>query len=260
MTDHDIAQCWDDNADVWTRHVRAGYDVYRDAMNNPAFLAFVGEVAGLDVLDAGCGEGYNTRLFAERGARMTGCDLSPKLIAHAREEEARAPLDIRYEVASMADLAPFADAGFDAVVSTMALMDCDCYEEAVQAFHRVLRPGGLLAYSILHPCFFHHNMREWERDEHGEITGIRLGSYFDGSTYTESWRFGAAPDADTVRPFTIVYTDRTLTQLLNPLSAAGFRLEGIEEPRPTLEACARDARLRKHRLIPHTLLVKARKA
>lgn len=260
MSDYDIAGMWDDNADVWTRHVRAGFDVYRDLMNNPAFFAFIGEVAGLDILDAGCGEGYNTRLLAERRAHMTGCDLSPKLIASAREEEARAPLGIRYELASFAELAAFPDASFDAVISTMALMDCDCYEAAVQSFHRVLRPNGFLAYSITHPCFCNRNVLGWERDESGDIIGIRLGNYFEGGSYTEDWHFGAAPDADTVRPFTIAYTDRTLSELLNPLCDAGFHLEGITEPRPSAEACARKEGLRKHRLIPHTLMVRARKA
>jgi hypothetical protein len=42
MTNYDVAKSWDANAAVWTRHVRAGYDVYRDLMNNPAFFAFVG--------------------------------------------------------------------------------------------------------------------------------------------------------------------------------------------------------------------------
>jgi len=36
-------------------------------MNNPAFLAFVGDLRGKQVLDAGCGEGYNTRLLARQG-------------------------------------------------------------------------------------------------------------------------------------------------------------------------------------------------
>ncbi len=39
--------------------------------------------------DLGCGEGTNTRLIARRGARMTGIDLSPQMIAAARAEEQR---------------------------------------------------------------------------------------------------------------------------------------------------------------------------
>ena len=51
-----------------------------------------------DVLDAGCGEGYNTRILARGGARMTGVDLSERMIELAQAEERRAPLGIRYVV------------------------------------------------------------------------------------------------------------------------------------------------------------------
>ncbi len=46
---------------------RAGFDVYRDALNTPAFLAVLPDVRGQRGLDVGCGEGHNTRLLAERG-------------------------------------------------------------------------------------------------------------------------------------------------------------------------------------------------
>jgi len=254
----EVAAAWDANAEVWTRHVRAGYDTFRLLYHNPAFFAFVGDLRDQRVLDAGCGEGYNTRLFAQYGARMTGIDISPQLIAAAREEEDRTPLGIHYTVASAGSL-PFPERAFDAVVSTMALMDCACFDAALAESYRVLCPGGLLAFSILHPCFSHRNILGWERDAEGEIIGIRLGNYFEPGVYTESWQFGAAPDFDAVRPFTIHYFNRTLTETINPLCAVGFRLEAIEEPRPSPEACRQDTRLAKHRLIPHTLFVKARK-
>ena len=254
----EVADAWDANAEVWSRHVRAGYDTFRLYYNNPAFFALVGDLQGRRVLDAGCGEGYNTRLFARQGADISGIDIAPQLIASALAEEARDPLGIRYAVASAGSL-PFPNSSFDVVVSTMALMDCACYEEALTEFYRVLCPAGLLAFSILHPCFSHRNILGWEQDACGEIVGIRLGNYFQPGVYTESWQFGMAPDAGDVRPFTIHYFNRTLTETINPLCVVGFHLEAIEEPQPSLEACRQDARLTKHRLIPQTLLIKARK-
>jgi len=193
MMDGDVAHWWDRNAEVWARHVRAGYDVYRNLYNNPAFFDFVGEISGKTVLDAGCGEGYNTRLLARQGARMTGVDLSEKMIAFARSEEERNPLGIRYEVASMSDLSVFPDESIDAVVSTMALMDCAGYEEAISEFWRVLRSDGLLAFNICHPCFT-YSIRDWDYAESGEVRGVRLGcGYFEETVETERWWFGAAP-------------------------------------------------------------------
>jgi len=258
MNDEDVARCWDENAPVWARHVRRGYDQYRDLFNNPAFFEFVGSLAGLHVLDAGCGEGYNTRLLALQGARMTGVDISAKMIELARAEEEREPLDIRYEVASMSDMSVFAGATFDAVVSTMALMDCADYEGAVREFWRVLRPEGLLAFNICHPCFT-YGTPEWVRDERGEVVGVQLGDYFREGPHVVKWKFGAAPDREQVEPFTYPAFHRRLENLMSPLCASGFRIEAILEPRPSEEACRQRPSLRKHRLIPHNLCVKGRK-
>ena len=176
MNDDDVVRCWDANAEVWARHVQAGYDTYRLLYNNPAFFEFVGDVAGLTVLDAGCGEGYNTRLFARRGGRMTGIDISARMIELARAAEVREPLGISYEIGSMADMAQFADRSFDAIVSTMAIMDCADYEGAVSEFGRVLKAGGLLAFSLCHPCFPYTDS-EWQHDEEGRPVGLRRSAW-----------------------------------------------------------------------------------
>ena len=62
---------------------RAGYDVYRDYLNTPAFFAILPDVRGLIGLDIRCGEGHNTRLLAHRGARVMGIDASPTFIRYA---------------------------------------------------------------------------------------------------------------------------------------------------------------------------------
>ena len=67
--------------------MRAGYDFYRDGLNTPAFLPMLPETRGLSGLDIGCGEGHNTRLLAERAARMVGIDISGNFVRHAREAE-----------------------------------------------------------------------------------------------------------------------------------------------------------------------------
>src|SRR5437762_2935974 len=69
--DHiEVGAYWDGNAEAWTKLSRAGYDVYRDHLNTPAFFEMLPDVHGHDGLDIGCGEGHNTRLLAQRGARV----------------------------------------------------------------------------------------------------------------------------------------------------------------------------------------------
>jgi SAM-dependent methyltransferase len=95
----EIATYWEANAETWTRYSRLGYDVYRDALNTPAFLAILPPVSGLCGLDVGCGEGSNTRKLARLGARMHAIDIAPTFIRHARSTEEGDPLGIVFHVA-----------------------------------------------------------------------------------------------------------------------------------------------------------------
>ena len=72
----DTRKIWNANAPAWTELSRAGFDVYRDLVNTPAFFAMLPPVAGLCCLDLGCGEGHNTRLLAGRGARVVALDIA----------------------------------------------------------------------------------------------------------------------------------------------------------------------------------------
>ena len=234
LSEEDVARYWDDNARSWAMEVRQGHDVAREFLNNPAFLAFIGDLAGRRVLDAGCGEGHNTRILARRGARMTGVDLSSKMIELAEEEERREPLGIRYVNTSYAELGMFADAGFDAVVSFMALMDGPHFDRAIAECFRVLRPGGVLSFSITHPCFITQGS-QWLRNDEGVKIKWMVGDYFSQDHWVDHWRFTDAPRE--APEFAVPRFNRTLSEYLNTVIAAGFALKAIEEPRPSEEYC-----------------------
>jgi len=72
MNHEQAGSYWNENSAVWTALARAGYDVFRDYLNTPAFLELLPGVDGLSGLDIGCGEGYNTRLLVGRGAHDSG--------------------------------------------------------------------------------------------------------------------------------------------------------------------------------------------
>jgi 2-polyprenyl-3-methyl-5-hydroxy-6-metoxy-1,4-benzoquinol methylase len=108
----------------WAAQVRDGRDLYKEVFNNPSFLEFLPDLSDRRVIDLGCGDGRNTRLFAMRGARMTGIDLSPLFIDVARTAESAEPLGIDYHVGSFTDLKEFPNESYDAAVSTMATLAC----------------------------------------------------------------------------------------------------------------------------------------
>ena len=104
--------------------------------------------------------------------------------------------------------------------------------------HRVLVPGGRLCFSILHPCFV-TTVFEWLRDDNADYTGLRVGRYFDKMPFIEHWRFSKAPSIESVEPFEVPRFPRTLSDYLNAVCQAGFRIVEIDEPRPD-EALSRE--------------------
>jgi SAM-dependent methyltransferase len=236
LSEREVAQAWDGNADSWAEQVRRGGDAYREHYNNPAFLEFIGDLSGRRVLDAGCGEGYNTRILARRGAHLTGVDLSARMIELARNEEQREPLGISYEVGSFSDLSIFAAATFAAAVSFMALMDGPDFPGAMRAIYRVLKPGGTLTFSQIHPCFITKGL-SWIRDEAGRETGLTVARYFDATAWVEHWNFKSAAESAQAEPFAVPRFDLTLSDYINAVIDAGFTLRRIMEPRPTEDAC-----------------------
>jgi ubiquinone/menaquinone biosynthesis C-methylase UbiE len=259
--DHiEAGRYWNDNAEVWTRLARAGYDVYRDHFNTPAFFDFLPEVKGLSGLDIGCGEGYNTRLLAQRGAKITAVDISEIFIKHARQTERQEPLGIDYKVASGCEL-PFKDSAFDFATGFMSFMDIPETGKVLAEAFRILKPDGFLQFSIVHPCFDTVHRRNL-RDKNGRTYAIEVGGYFDNSDgKIMEWIFGALPEPmkQELPKFKSPVFRRTFSQWLNALIDAGFLLERVSEPRPgddTVQACpdVQDAQV-----VAYFLHIRARK-
>src|SRR2546421_13089609 len=100
MDHKEAGHYWNESAESWTKLARAGYDVYRDYLNTPAFFAMLPEVRGLSGLAIGCGEGHNTPRLAKQGARAAAVDVSEGFIRYAKQSEEGAPAGLGYHAAS----------------------------------------------------------------------------------------------------------------------------------------------------------------
>ena len=109
-------------------------------------LGVLGDVSGLDVLELGCGAAEWSRALAGQGARVTGLDNSDERLAHARRAVEEAGLDIRLIHAS-AESIPLPDGSFDVVMADWGAPTFADPHLFVPEVARVLRPGGLFAFS-----------------------------------------------------------------------------------------------------------------
>ena len=101
-------------------------------------------VKGKRVLDAACGTGYGTRLLAQVADHVTGIDISPTAINHARKKYPVIALDfIEGDVLSL----PFPDSSFDVVVSFETVEHIKEYQIFIRECRRVLTPNGILICS-----------------------------------------------------------------------------------------------------------------
>lgn len=137
--------------------VREGYDLWSstyDSTPNPVValdarhsLALLGPRPGERILDAGCGTGRNLPALHAAGAMGIGIDFSSGMLSVARGR-------LECSRVALADLMrplPFRDMAFDAVLCTLIGEHLPKLDFTLGEFHRVLRPGGRLAFTVYHP-------------------------------------------------------------------------------------------------------------
>jgi len=235
---------WDEASESWVDFVRQGKDYYRDELNNPAAFRLIGNVRGQLVLDLACGEGYNTRILAKKGAKVTGVDFSTRLIELARIEEAKEKLGIDYHVADAADLSRFSSNHFNIVTCFMALQDIKNYRKAISEVARVLKIKSRFVFSIPHPCF------EMVVDKGNRIS-------------TTTRYFGAAEDhiywkmERLLKPFESTSFHRTLTEYFTVFHKNRLLVRRLVEPQPTKRGIEKHPPLREVLLRPQSVVIEA---
>jgi SAM-dependent methyltransferase len=176
-------------------------------------LGILGDLDGKDVLELGCGAAQWSILLAQRGARVVGLDNSGRQLEHARELMAAAGVDFPLVHAS-ADEVPLSDASFDVVFCDHGAMTFADPHRTVPEAARLLRPGGLLAFSHSTPlamCCF---------DDEAETMQRRLLTPYFGMH-----RYDELPDEPV--EFNLPYGE-----WIRLFRENGFRVETLVEVRP----------------------------
>ncbi len=96
------------------------------------------------VLDAGCGPGRMSRYWRERGSEVTALDLSLPMLQQARDRQAAH----HYLLADIEAIPHDAEV-FDLAWSNLAVQWCGDLRDALSELYRVVRPGGVVAFTTL---------------------------------------------------------------------------------------------------------------
>jgi len=176
----------------------------------PATLSLLPDVAGLRVLDAGCGPGIYAEWLVDRGADVVGVDVSERMVALARERLAGRAEFAQADLGS--SLGFLEDASFDLVLAPLVIDYVRDWNSLFREFHRLLRSGGLLVFSVEHPF--------------SDFSFRHMTNYFEDEVVECTWRGFR-------KPMPVRSLRRPLGALINDLIGAGFALDRLVEPRPT---------------------------
>lgn len=230
FSDQDARAAWNEGARAWEEFVESGADYYRHTVHGPALLAVCEPLAGLDVLDLGCGQGFFSRQLAKRGARVVAIDIAEEQLAFARMHEEQEPLGITYHNMSAREVnSHWQEGSFDLVSACMALHDMADPGVILQSAFDVLKPGGRMVFSVPHPCT-DTPFRQWERDKSGQKGALKIDRYFESGPTVCHWRMQRL-----TYHWDTPYWRYTLAEWAAMIAKAGFLIRRLHEPRPTLE-------------------------
>jgi SAM-dependent methyltransferase len=211
---------WDADADSYQAKHGAALDAHARAWGvwriPESELGVLGDIAGLDVLELGCGAAQWSLALATDGARATGLDVSRAQLRHAGRAASRRGVRLPL-VQADGERLPFAARAFDVVFCDHgALSFCDP-QRTVPEVARVLRAGGLLAFCAADPLVY----LTWNRAEQQQGRKLRM-------SHDELGR--------------IAFEEGTVDWVLSPgawirlLRAHGFDVEDLLELRAPLTA------------------------
>jgi ubiquinone/menaquinone biosynthesis C-methylase UbiE len=231
---HEIEQrdAWDENGPDLIEFLKGEEmkgDVNRQYIIDPALWSLLGDVKGQTILDAGCGNGYLTRLLALKGAKAKGIDFSGTFIEYCKKLETEKNLGCDFFEGSLAEMNMFQDQRFDVVVSNIVFIDVLDYKTAFKEIARVLKDDGRFIWSNTHPVFGRSATagdfkfpRDSRRNEERYIKMV--DRYFDTGAEMIDWF--KAPTWQFIR---------TLEDYSKALKEAGFVISEIVEPQPSIE-------------------------
>ena len=206
-------EIYNDTAANWNRKEAI---LLSDFTARPFVMELCEPLAGKKILDLGCGEGFCSRQFMERGAAsVLGIDISEKMIQQAKTQEASHPLGIEYRCGDATQINGFEGEQFDLVVCVFLFnyLNNAQTEQVMKSIRRCLKNGGQFVFTIPHPLYAFLRGNEFPFYFDPKDKG-----YFSGRDHTlmgEIWRRDGVP-------LQVQSVHKTLEDYFTALRNAGF--------------------------------------
>ncbi|QGH35904.1 methyltransferase domain-containing protein [Gracilibacillus salitolerans] len=205
-----VKETFDQLAKVYEKSVDHT-SLYNSEYERPSMLAHLPRsLHNKNVLDAGCAAGWYTLQLIKRGANVVATDISLEMVNATKRrigEKAKVHcLDLETEL-------PFDDNSFDIILSSLTLHYIKEWDHVFHEFQRILKPQGILLFSIHHP-----------------FTDIKLlpdAKYFSTELIIDTWNKEG-------KLYKVPFYRRPLNEIINS-TQKNFSIEKITEPLPTMK-------------------------
>jgi ubiquinone/menaquinone biosynthesis C-methylase UbiE len=238
VSNEEVIDSWDRAAEEFASYFADGEEFYHKHIISPTMIDLLDEIAGKTILDLACGEGHFARRLAELAkgnVKITGVDASKNMIRIAREKSEQYSGCMSFQVVDASRMPELQSGSFDIAVCNMALMDIKDYAAAIREVARVLKPKGVFAFSILHPCFMTPGSGWIKEDPERADPDNKVGWKVDNYHYTLVCNSLIKSMKDKA-----YYFHRTLEDYFCALREGGFVVADLREPVPSRELIKED--------------------
>lgn len=242
---------WDNLADWYDGWAGAGSEHHR-TLAIPAVLELLDLRRGERLLDIGCGPAPLAPYVIRAAASYTGVDLSPRMVAHARERQGRQSRILVADALNLAACGELHAGSFHAAAFLLSIQNMDPLEPALASTARALRPGGRVVLLLTHPCFRIPRQSGWGWDEGRRLRYRRVDRYLTPLRIPLR-----PPSSGSGIPASSFH--RPLAAYVNGLAACGLALDGMREVSRPAGRGAAPAEARADDEFPLFLALRARK-
>ncbi|MGI8704006.1 MAG: class I SAM-dependent methyltransferase, partial [Candidatus Limnocylindrales bacterium] len=211
---------WDRVAGWYDGWVGERGSTYHQAVAIPAALELLDPQLAEEILDLGAGQGVLAPYIVERGARYTGLDASPRLIAAAKRRHGSRGRFLLGDARDLRKVDGIRPASYDAAVFLLSIQDIDPIEPVLDSVTWALRPTGRVVIVMTHPAFRQPRHSGWGFDESRKLQFRRVDSYLTPMAVSMKSIGGEPPTRSFHRP---------LSSYVDALANAGFVVDAMRE-------------------------------